>query len=221
MALTQELPAQIATDCMGAFTFAAPVAAASIAPVALHHKDGCAEKAQKAVSIAIRSHPEFAQVHQTRINSPLNDAIPPVSIETDVPLAATKSGTLEAEVVPHFLPPPSPCLTLLIWPTATPRPQPCGKTASKPSAQMIDFGKIVYLDVQKTGSSFVARFLGECTTLPERSRHRHAPAKALRPDAFYFTTVRAPLSQYISLFQYGLQGRGGMVERFREAGMAE
>ncbi len=86
---------------------------------------------------------------------------------------------------------------------------------------MIDFGKIVYLDVQKTGSSFVARFLRECTDLPELARHRHAPATEQRPDVFYFTTVRNPLAQYISLFQYGLQGRGGMVERFRDAGMAD
>ncbi len=86
---------------------------------------------------------------------------------------------------------------------------------------MIDFGKIVYLDVQKTGSSFVARFLRECTALPELGRQRHAPAKARRADAFYFTTVRTPLAQYISLFQYGLQGRGGMVQRFRDAGMSD
>jgi len=86
---------------------------------------------------------------------------------------------------------------------------------------MIDFGKIVYLDVQKTGSSFVGRFLRECTELPELGRHRHAPATARRADAFYFTTVRNPLAQYISLFQYGLQGRGGMVQRFRAAGMVD
>jgi len=86
---------------------------------------------------------------------------------------------------------------------------------------MIDFGKIIYLDVQKTGSSFVARFLNECGSLPELARRRHAPALIHKPDVFYFTSVRAPLAQYISLFQYGLQGRGGMVQRFRDAGMAD
>ncbi len=86
---------------------------------------------------------------------------------------------------------------------------------------MIDFGKIVYLDVQKTGSSTVMRFLKECTTLPELARHRHAPAKAYRLDTFYFTSVREPILQYISLFQYGLQGKGGMVQRFKDAGMAD
>ncbi|NOR63531.1 MAG: hypothetical protein GQ535_13680 [Rhodobacteraceae bacterium] len=86
---------------------------------------------------------------------------------------------------------------------------------------MIDFGEIVYLDVQKTGSSFVGQFLRACTGLPELSRQRHAPAKTRRAGAFYFTTVRNPLAQYISLFQYGLQGRGGMVERFHDAGMAD
>ncbi len=85
---------------------------------------------------------------------------------------------------------------------------------------MIDFGKIIYLDVQKTGSSSVARFLSACTTLPELARHRHAPARERRPDTFYFITTRAPLAQYISLFQYGLQGKGGMAQRFADAGMA-
>ncbi len=85
---------------------------------------------------------------------------------------------------------------------------------------MLDFGKIVYLDVQKTGSSSVARFLNACTTLPERARHRHAPAKEHLPDVFYFTTVREPLAQYISLFQYGVRGHGGMLKRFKDAGMA-
>ncbi len=85
---------------------------------------------------------------------------------------------------------------------------------------MIDFGKIVYLDVQKTGSSTIARFLNACTTLPELARHRHAPAPERRPDVFYFTSVREPMAQYISLFQYGIQGKGGMVKRFADAGMA-
>jgi hypothetical protein len=86
---------------------------------------------------------------------------------------------------------------------------------------MIDFGKIVYLDVQKTGSSFVTRFLRANLTLPERARRLHAPVSQYLPDVFYLTSVRNPLAQYISLFQYGLQGRGGMVERFAKAGMAD
>ncbi|MBL1434692.1 MAG: hypothetical protein COB08_000625 [Rhodobacteraceae bacterium] len=86
---------------------------------------------------------------------------------------------------------------------------------------MIDFGKIVYLDVQKTGSSSVARFLRACSTLQQVARHPHAPAVQHRPDAFYFITVRNPMAQYISLFQYGLAGRGGMAARFRDAGMAD
>ncbi len=86
---------------------------------------------------------------------------------------------------------------------------------------MIDFGKVVYLDVQKTGSSFVSRFLRANLALPEIARHLHAPAPVHRPESFYFITVREPLAQYISLFQYGLQGRGGMVQRFRDAGLAD
>ncbi len=85
---------------------------------------------------------------------------------------------------------------------------------------MLDFGKIVYLDVQKTGSSYIARFLKNTLELPLLARQMHAAPQARRPDAFYFISVRNPLAQYISLYRYGLEGRGGMVARFSEAGMA-
>ena len=83
---------------------------------------------------------------------------------------------------------------------------------------MIDYGKIIYLDVQKTGSSSVARFLRTNLSLPQLNRRPHTPVAEHRPETFYFISVRNPMAQYISLFQYGLQGRGGMAKRFREAG---
>ncbi len=86
---------------------------------------------------------------------------------------------------------------------------------------MLDFGKLVYLDVQKTGSSSVGRFLRANLTLPQLSRAPHTPAQQRLPDVFYFITVREPLAQYISLYKYGLAAHGGLYKRFIRAGMAQ
>ena len=86
---------------------------------------------------------------------------------------------------------------------------------------MLDFGQIVYLDVQKTGSSSVGRFLRANLTLPQLSRKPHTPARQYLPDVFYFITVREPLAQYISLYKYGLEAHGGLFKRFAKAGMAD
>ena len=41
---------------------------------------------------------------------------------------------------------------------------------------MHDFGKIVYLGLQKSGSSFVNKFLSECCTLEEKKFRKHGAA---------------------------------------------
>ena len=74
---------------------------------------------------------------------------------------------------------------------------------------MHDFNKFVYLDLQKTGSSYVSKFLQACCILTEKKFKKHG---FIREDydssKFYFITVRHPLSIYSSLYRYGLGGRG-------------
>ncbi len=84
---------------------------------------------------------------------------------------------------------------------------------------MHDFGKLVYMDLQKSGSTFVSRFLSETCILPELREWKHGRLNG-RPKkgAFYFVTVRHPLDQYSSLFRYGLDGRGGLYERLSSLG---
>ncbi len=85
---------------------------------------------------------------------------------------------------------------------------------------MIDLGKIVYLDMQKTGSSFTTKFLRRCCTLKSVSADTHGIAqKNVDKDAFFFTTIRNPFDLYVSLFKFGCQGKGGTYIRLRSAGL--
>ena len=79
---------------------------------------------------------------------------------------------------------------------------------------MHDFGKIVYLDVQKTGSTYTSGFLRQNLLLKERRFRKHAPVTRKRWRSHYIISVREPLAQYISLYQYGLEGRGDLVQSF-------
>lgn len=83
---------------------------------------------------------------------------------------------------------------------------------------MDEYPSVCYLDVQKTGSTFVSAFLRD--HLAER-RVRFAKHGRIRdgydPARFYFITCRHPLAQYRSLFRFGLEGQG-MLRRALEAG---
>lgn len=88
---------------------------------------------------------------------------------------------------------------------------------------MFDYGKLVFLDNQKTGSSYVAQFLEACCTLDRIHYHRpmkHVPVRdRYRPDTVYFTTVRNPLDLYSSLFRYGQDKKGNTWKRLRKMGL--
>ena len=85
---------------------------------------------------------------------------------------------------------------------------------------MHDFGKLIYLDLQKTGSTFVSRFLNETCSLQMVKEAKHERIRRRRWfSAFYFITVRHPVSQYSSLFRYGLDGEGALYERLANRGM--
>jgi hypothetical protein len=87
------------------------------------------------------------------------------------------------------------------------------------SRAMLEFETFVYLDVQKTGSTFVTRLLKQFCSEPEVLQHKHANVgDRYNPDKFHFITVRDPFDQYISLYSHGCGGKGGMVRRMRNQG---
>ena len=83
---------------------------------------------------------------------------------------------------------------------------------------MYDFGKIVYLDLHKTGSTYVSKFLKSSCLLPKNKFSKHG---CIREDYdsnnFYFISIRHPLSLYSSLFRHGLDGKGGVWNRLRKS----
>ncbi|PLS20320.1 hypothetical protein [Neptunicoccus cionae] len=86
---------------------------------------------------------------------------------------------------------------------------------------MLDYGSFCYLDVQKTGSSFVVDFLkrhvaGEPVKF---FKHRRVSFKRAKQDGetFYFITARDPLDQYKSLYHFGLTKPNSPIRRRLDA----
>jgi hypothetical protein len=80
---------------------------------------------------------------------------------------------------------------------------------------MYEFPNFVYLDVEKTGSSFIFQLLTRFCVDEGIRRDHHEPMPAdCDRSKFYFISVRDPLDTYISLYSFGCESRGKMRMRF-------
>lgn len=86
---------------------------------------------------------------------------------------------------------------------------------------MFESEKLVYLDVQKTGSAFIVaflqRFLASSNGFVYRSRQ---PVSQRKEGALHIISCRHPLDQYVSLYSYGCDGEGAFYHRMKGAGLA-
>ena len=73
---------------------------------------------------------------------------------------------------------------------------------------MIELETAVFLQNQKTGSTYVEHFLKANSDEKIISYPAHKAPGVLRKGKFHFTAVREPLDLYLSLFNYGLDGAG-------------
>lgn len=73
---------------------------------------------------------------------------------------------------------------------------------------MLEFEDIVYLDVQKTGSTYIRKFLQRFARTPEISGVKHKAVVHYDEKKLYIISCRDPLRQYLSLYAYGCQGLG-------------
>jgi len=81
---------------------------------------------------------------------------------------------------------------------------------------MHDFGEIIYLDLHKTGSSYISEFLKTCCLLTEKKFHKHDWIREnYDSNKFYFISIRHPFSLYSSLYRFGLDGKGDVRNRLR------
>ncbi|MBV9991193.1 MAG: hypothetical protein JOZ72_07850 [Alphaproteobacteria bacterium] len=84
---------------------------------------------------------------------------------------------------------------------------------------MHEFETFVYLDTQKTGSTFISYVLTECANEKIVAFEKHRPVgDDYHPEKFHFITVREPRDQYISLYSHGCSGAGGLSRRLRKKG---
>ncbi|NNU27901.1 hypothetical protein [Isoptericola sediminis] len=81
------------------------------------------------------------------------------------------------------------------------------------------FHTLAYLDVEKSGSTYVSQFLRDFLDDDEVWCRKHHELED-RPPAgrLHVLSVRDPVDTYLSLFSYGCQGRGGLFGRLRDAG---
>lgn len=84
---------------------------------------------------------------------------------------------------------------------------------------MHEFETFVYLDTQKTGSTFISYILRRHIAEKEILHSKHQPVgDRYDPDKFHFISVRDPLDQYISLYSYGCKEGGRVYQKLENGG---
>jgi len=86
---------------------------------------------------------------------------------------------------------------------------------------VIEFQTFCFLQNHKTGCSFIEAFLRLHCSEDLVRYEKHRALRTRRADKFHFVGVREPLDAYLSLFNYGLDGRGEIFVRLHAAGLGE
>jgi hypothetical protein len=84
---------------------------------------------------------------------------------------------------------------------------------------MQEYESFVYLDVQKTGSTFICSLLYEFSREKRLRAEKHAPLGAdYDPKKFHFISVRDPADSYLSLYSFGCGSMGKVRAVFKRLG---
>lgn len=79
---------------------------------------------------------------------------------------------------------------------------------------MLQYPKITYLDVEKTGSTYIRSFLEKFADgAPIRTKKHGVLPFWSRPEGVTIISCRDPFAQYLSLYRYGCDNRGGIYQR--------
>jgi len=84
-----------------------------------------------------------------------------------------------------------------------------------------DYETFAYLDVQKTGSSFIARLLQTFSSETLVASRRHGRIGQPEDGKFYFISCRDPLDQLLSLYFFGCSGSGHIHARLEETSLTD
>ena len=87
---------------------------------------------------------------------------------------------------------------------------------------MYEFPSFVYLDMEKTGSTFIFHMLENFASEDAIQRNHHMPMPAdCDRSKFYFISVRDPLDAYISLYSFGCQAQGKVFAKLSRRGLGD
>jgi hypothetical protein len=87
---------------------------------------------------------------------------------------------------------------------------------------MHEYESFVYLDVQKTGSSFISSVLKKYCSERLIRKIPHKPVdERVCETKFCFISIRNPLDQYISLYSFGAQAAGKMFRGLNKKGYGD
>jgi len=70
--------------------------------------------------------------------------------------------------------------------------------------------KLVYIQMQKTGSSHIVALLSGLFEGEQIGNHNAATAEQLNAGTFFISSIRNPWDWYLSLWTFGVQGGGGL-----------
>ncbi|WP_143537594.1 hypothetical protein [Rubrivirga marina] len=78
---------------------------------------------------------------------------------------------------------------------------------------MFKSDKFIYIQMQKTGCTHIAKLLSELFDGEQLGKHNAATPDQIQSDRHFISSIRNPWDWYISLWTFGVQGNGGLFQR--------
>lgn len=73
--------------------------------------------------------------------------------------------------------------------------------------------KLVYIQLQKTGCTHIAKLLAQTVGGEQKLKHTHATQELLNSSYTFVSSIRNPWEWYVSLWSYGCDEKGGFHKR--------
>ena len=76
---------------------------------------------------------------------------------------------------------------------------------------------LIYIQMQKTGCTHIASLLGKIFDGEQIGKHSAATFEQLNSGRYFISSIRNPWDWYLSLWTFGVQGRGGVMHRLTKS----
>lgn len=73
--------------------------------------------------------------------------------------------------------------------------------------------KLIYIQMQKTGCTHIASLLSNLFDGEQIGKHNAASDDLINSDTYFLSSIRNPWDWYVSLWAFGVQGKGSLMSR--------